>query len=203
MLLRPKNSRKGIAAVEMAVMAPVLVFLMLGLWEVGRYISMQNLLDNAAREGGRLGASGAYFSSNQLANAKGPLTLPAPSKNASCELQQRVLLYLQVSGLSTTGATVTVTNATKNWTCTYTAGNVPTPSGSPTYDPTAAAGQLDQLTVTVNLPYSNGSWLPRSWFISPSTVMAASATWNSMADVPLIVSTTIPTKPIQPTDPLP
>ena len=85
-------------------------------------------------------------------------------------------------------------------TYTYTAAGGITGSG---YDPTAAAAQLDRLTITVTLPYKNGSWSPLSWFISPSNVMTASTNWNSMVDVPLTVSTTIPTKPIQPTDPLP
>ena len=205
MLHRTQNPRRGIAATEMALLAPVVMTLMMGLWEVGRYIAMQDLLDNAAREGGRMGASGAYFSSNNQANASGPLVLPSPSTNTACELQKRVLLYLQVSGLATTNATVTVTNtgtttAPKNWAYIYTAAGAASGSG---YDPTAAAGQLDRLAVTVTLPYKNGAWSPLTWFVSQSAVMTATVNWNSMVDSPLTIDTTIPTKPLQPTDPLP
>ena len=208
MLYRPGKSRRGIAATEMAIMAPVVLTLLMGLWEVGRYIAMQNLLDNAAREGGRLGCSGSYFSSNNMYDSIVPhplIVLPAPSKNTACELQQKVLLYLQSAGVSTTGATVTVTNtgtagSSKNWTYTYTAGGTISGSG---YDPTGDANQLDQLGITVTLPYTNIAWSPLSWFVSQSATMTAKASWNSIVDIPLAVSTTIPTKPLLPSDPLP
>ena len=208
MLYRSGKSRRGIAATEMALMAPVVLTLLMGLWEVGRYIAMQNLLDNAAREGGRLGASGGYFSSNNM-NAStapnAPFTLPSPSKNTACEVQQKVLLYLQSAGVSTTSATVKITNtgttaSSKNWTYTYTASGTISGSG---YDPTASADQLDRLAIIVTVPYQNVAWSPLSWFISQSTTMTATSNWNSMADVPFVVSTTIPTKPLQPSDPLP
>ena len=203
MLHRTKHSRRGIAATEMALMAPVVLTLLMGLWEVGRYISIQNLMNNAAREAGRLGASGGFFSSNKLTAAvvpNNPLVLVPPSTNTACELQKKVLLSLQSAGVSTTGATVTITNVTRGWTYTYTAAGVISGSG---YDPTAAATQLDRLTVTVTVPYSNVAWSPLSYFIGQSSTITATSNWNSIVDVPLAVSTTIPTKPLLSTDPLP
>jgi Flp pilus assembly protein TadG len=208
MLYRPGKSRRGIAATEMAIMAPVVLTLLMGLWEVGRYIAMQNLLDNAAREGGRLGCSGSYFSSNNMNDSVAPhnlIVLASPSKNTACEMQQKVLLYLQSAGVSTTGATVTVANTgtgvkPKSWTYTYTTGGAISGTG---YDPTADADQLDQLGITVTVPYKNIAWSPLSWFVSQSTTMTAKASWNSMVDIPLTVSTSIPSKPLLPTDPLP
>ena len=207
MLLRPDKSRKGIAATELALLAPVILTLLMGLWEVGRYVAMQNLLDNAVREGGRIGSSGAYFSSNNMIDpaTSTTMTLATPSTNTSCELQKRVLLYLKASGVSTTNATVKVSNtgtttSAKTWNYTYSASGTITGSG---YDPAAAAGQLDRLAVTVTVPYANVDWSPLSYFIGQSTTMTATANWNSMVDVPLTVSTTIPSKPLLPTDPLP
>ena len=208
MLLRPGNIRKGIAATEMALMAPIVLTLLMGLWEVGRYLSMQNLLDNSAREGGRIGSSGSYFSSNKMIEPtapNGPMVLSAPSTNTACEMQKKVLLYLQSSGVSTTGATVAITNtgttaSPKNWTYTYTAAGGISGSG---YDPAAAASQLDRLSITVTVPYSNIAWSPVSWFVAQSATMTATASWVSMVDVPLTVTTTIPSKPLLPTDPLP
>ncbi len=203
MLHRTKHSRRGIAATEMALMAPVILTLLMGLWEVGRYISIQNLVDNAAREAGRLGASGGFFSSSNMTAAPvphNPLVLVPPSTNTACELQKKVLLSLQSAGVSTTGATVTITNVTQGWAYTYTAAAVISGSG---YDPTAAASQLDRLTVTVTVPYANVAWSPLSYFIGQSSTITATSNWNSIVDVPLAVSTTIPTKPLLSTDPLP
>lgn len=56
MLIRHRKravSRAGVAAVELAVVLPLLVFLLVGVWEVGRIIEVQQVLTNAAREGGR------------------------------------------------------------------------------------------------------------------------------------------------------
>jgi Flp pilus assembly protein TadG len=205
---RTRTVRRGIATVEFALLLPFLLVLVSGLWEVGRSIWLQNLLDNAAREGGRLSSSSAYFSSNNFNSATSPhaaFTLPPPSKNTACEIQKRVLLYLQNAGLTTTGATVTVANAgnstsPKSWSYTYTQGGTITGGG---YDPTAAAEQLDQMTVTVTLPYANGAWSPLSLFVSQSATITGKASWVSMADIPLTVSTTIPSKPLSSTDPLP
>jgi hypothetical protein len=131
--------------------------------------------------------------------------LPPPSNNGNCEVQKRVLLYLQNSGLSTTGATVTVTNNgtnsnPKSWSYSYNQSGAITGSG---YDPTAAANQLDQMIITVTLPYANVSWSPLSWFIDHSATLSANTSWCSIQDVPLSVDTTIPSKPLQPSDPLP
>ncbi len=190
----------------MALLAPVLLALLMGLWEVGRLVMIQNLLDNAAREGGRLAASGGYFASNNHNSPSGgTLTLNSPSTNADCEVQKRVLTYLQAAGISTTGATVKVANngsssKSKSWNYTYTQGGAISGSG---YDPAAAADQLDNLTITVTLPYSNVAWSPVSWFVDQGTTLSATSNWSSMNDLPLTVSTTIPSKPIQSTDPLP
>ena len=47
------RSRSGVAAVETAVVLPILVVLLLGLWDIGRMIEAQQVLSNAAREGAR------------------------------------------------------------------------------------------------------------------------------------------------------
>src|SRR5215213_441219 len=45
--------RKGVAAVEFAIVAPILVTIVLGMIQLGRAFEMQTLLDVAAREGAR------------------------------------------------------------------------------------------------------------------------------------------------------
>jgi hypothetical protein len=206
----------------MAVLAlPLLIFLV-GLWEVARYVMVQNLLDSAAREAARQAASGSYFSSGNHLSPVAPnptVTLPTPSSNGNYEVQQRALLYLQLAGVNTTGATITVANSgpsagtttvgtpvPKSWSSTWTQSGSAPSNGSGTwtgYDPSAVADQLDQITVTVTLPYKNINWSTLGWFISTSTTMTATVSWDSVRDYPLIVSTTIPSKPLQPSDPLP
>lgn len=50
--------RPGVAAVELAVILPVLALFIVGVWEVGRMVEVQQLLTNAAREGGRQASIG-------------------------------------------------------------------------------------------------------------------------------------------------
>ena len=61
MLMRRVNrfkNRRGAVAVEAAMTLPLLLTLMLGVWEVGRMIQVQQILVNAAREGARLAGGG-------------------------------------------------------------------------------------------------------------------------------------------------
>jgi Flp pilus assembly protein TadG len=52
--LRPNRSpRRGAAAVEMAVVTPLLFMLILGILEFGRMLMVQEVLVNGAREGAR------------------------------------------------------------------------------------------------------------------------------------------------------
>jgi hypothetical protein len=47
------NRRRGAAAVEMALCAPVLFILIFGMIDIGRALMVQHLLTNAARDGAR------------------------------------------------------------------------------------------------------------------------------------------------------
>lgn len=50
---RRKRGRKGAAVVEFAVVSPVLILLLLGIFESGRMVMVQQSLTTAAREGAR------------------------------------------------------------------------------------------------------------------------------------------------------
>jgi Flp pilus assembly protein TadG len=54
----PSMRRVGTAAVELAVCLPFLLVLVFGIWEVGRMVQAQQIIANAAREGGREIAAG-------------------------------------------------------------------------------------------------------------------------------------------------
>jgi len=48
-----QHSRRGVVAVEFAIVAPILCAIVFGMVKLGRAFEMQNLLDTAAREGAR------------------------------------------------------------------------------------------------------------------------------------------------------
>lgn len=82
--------------------------------------------------------------------------------------------YLERAGISTTGVTVGISNLTQ-----------------PSVTNPQLATQMDLIKVTVTLPSNNVRWIVLSGLIGSSTLTASSA-WNSMRDIPLTVSTTIP-----------
>ena len=84
-----RHKRSAVAAVEFAVILPVILTLLLGIWEVGRMIEIQQILHNAAREGGRQASTG------QLTNS---------------EVQDAVIDSLQTAGLPINNVVVTVKN---------------------------------------------------------------------------------------------
>lgn len=147
-------NRRGTAAVEFAVVAPLLVFMLIGLWEVGRIVEIQQLLVNAVREGGRQASTGV---------------------KTSDQVKQIVVNYLQQYGMtSVTTSDVTVTNLT-------TAANPPD-----------AATQLDQFRVSITISFDSYRWVVLKHVSNVST-LTASADWYSMEDIPITVSSTIPT----------
>jgi Flp pilus assembly protein TadG len=95
MKLRTLYSRRrpATAAVEFACLSPLLLTLLLGIWEVGRMTHVQQVLNNAAREGGRQAAAGT---------------------KSIAEVQQSVITYLNNAGINTTGVVVTLTNLTSS-----------------------------------------------------------------------------------------
>src|SRR5262245_37262153 len=86
------QARRGVAAVELAVILPILVLFIVGVWEVGRMVEVQQLLTNAAREGGRQASIGNVDTQG---------------------VKDAVKRYLKQNGLSTvTDSDITVTNLT-------------------------------------------------------------------------------------------
>jgi Flp pilus assembly protein TadG len=77
-----RTPRRGVAVVEFAAVVPLLLLLLLGLWEVGRLLQAKQILANAAREGGRQAATGL---------------------KSTAEVQQYVRNSIQRAGLNITG----------------------------------------------------------------------------------------------------
>jgi Flp pilus assembly protein TadG len=84
--------RTGVAAVELAfILTFIFVPVLFGVWEVGRLIQIQQVVDNSVREGARAASTGEY---------------------SNAQVQQVVLNYLTNSGVSTTNVAVTVADLT-------------------------------------------------------------------------------------------
>ena len=58
------SQRRGVAAVEFAVVLPLLLLLLVGIWELGRIIHVQLILNNATRDGARLAAQANIVASS-------------------------------------------------------------------------------------------------------------------------------------------
>jgi len=158
------RGRRGVVAVEAAVVMPVIVALMLGMWEVGRLAEMSRILKDAAREGARVAAGGTNNGTSvTVANVQ------AAARN-----------FLTAAGLPTAainGATISVTNLSSNsWT-----------------DPGNAL-PLDHFRVTVTIPpgaaYSSLQLIGTS--LTGITQLQESVDWLSANDTQVTVSTTLP-----------
>lgn len=121
-----RKKRRGAAAVEFAVVAPVFLLLVFGMIEYGRMVMVQQVITNASREGARVAV---------LDGSENP------------DVQSIVNQYL--SSGSITGATITVT---------------------PTNPEDANFGE--PVTVTVDIPFSQVSWLPSPMYLGETTLSA-------------------------------
>lgn len=89
--LFPPAARRGVAAVEFAIVASLLVPLLLGIWEVGRLVQVQQQTHNAVREAGRQASTGT---------------------RTAAQVEAAALSYLTRAGINTAGATVALVNLT-------------------------------------------------------------------------------------------
>src|SRR4051794_37643724 len=169
MRMRPGRRRGGVAAVEFAFTLPVLFTLMLGVWEVGRVIQVNQVLVNAAREGARIAAQG------QTINLTGAYTQISVS-TGSPNVQTTVLDYIKGAGVSnTTGATVAFQ---------FIDGDT---SKSQPYQ----GVKNQRFRVTVTLPYNNVRLTTLNML--NLTNLTAQVDWVCLADAPFTVNTTTPT----------
>jgi Flp pilus assembly protein TadG len=140
------EQRYGTAAVELAVVLPVVIILLVGLLEIGQTVQVSQILSNAAREGARKASTGM---------------------NTYADVQTTVSNYLTNAGITNqTGLTVTIYNVTQG-------------NSGPNFDPSTAI-YLDQLQITVTLPYANVQLAPLP--TPQATVLTAQAIWFSNQD---------------------
>lgn len=144
---------------------PLLLIMMLGVWEVGRMIQICQILDNAAREGARL-AAGGYVNGTAVTAA---------------QVQTEVQNYLTAAGLpsaAVSGSQITLTClASTPWTDPY------------------EAQPLDPFSVTVTIPagapFNSLRWNLLNQ-VTNVTQLTQTVYWQSANNSQVVVSTTIP-----------
>jgi Flp pilus assembly protein TadG len=119
--------RRGVAAVEFAFVAPVLILLVFGMIEFGRAVMVQQIITNASREGARLAVLDGTTAS---------------------DVRTKVGTYLTDASIK--GATVTINPSEPN-----------------------TAGYGAPVTVTVQVPFSQVSWLPSPMFLGGGRQLTA------------------------------
>lgn len=168
-LRKPQGDRSGAAAVELAFVAPVLVVILMGLWEVGRLIQLQQILSNSAREGARIAAQGLIINST---GSPTQIQVLAGDPNVKTTIYN----YLKQAGVNVAYSDVTVGFV-------YLTGDV---GNTEPYQ--AVKGQ--QFKVTVTIPLSSLRWSAVG-SITPAQ-MTTSVVWTSLVDDPFTLDPTIP-----------
>ncbi len=159
------NARRGVVAVEAAVVLPILLIMMLGIWEVGRIIQVQQILVNAGREGARI-AAGGYVQGTPVTKAM---------------VEKAARDYLQSAGLPNAA----VTGADIDLICMV----------SPPWNDPADAAPLDRFQVKVTIPAGAPFESLRWSFVSkitPTSQMEAIVDWVSLNNVEITIDTQLP-----------
>lgn len=180
---RPASRRGGTAAVEFAVCLPWIMFLLFGIWEVGRMVEVNQVMWGAVREGGRQCSLGTdnlpTITTNVLVylmNAEpNAFNLPAGTT---------ITLTKTVGGAN--DVTVVASRGGQE-VCTMVFQNMVHPAQN---DPTTAS-QNDKFLLSLSLPYHNIAWVNGSFFVGDPR-LSATVYWYSLIDTPIVVDPTLP-----------
>ena len=173
-----KPRRAGAAAVEFGICLPFLVTIMLGVWEVGRAVQVQQVVWNGAREAARDASMGQ---ANLQAVATNLLIYLQSAEPSAFNQGDSTSLIAPVITLPANTYGYTCWDNTANcelFTMTFTDDTNPTGVSDPT-----GMAQLDRYTITVSYPYSTVSWLPITQVMGMSR-LSVSVDWASLVDSP-------------------
>ena len=169
-----RTRRSAVAAVEFAVVLTLVLFpTLIGVWEVGRLVQVQQIVSNSAREGARL-------ASQAVTIAPDGTRTQIQVSNGTPNVQRVVYQYLVVNGLgSLTPADVTTTFQ-------FLSG---AQASNPSADPYQGA-KGDRFQITVTIPYSKVRWI-NFGLVNPSTVSFV-VNWTMLVDDPFTLDPSLP-----------
>jgi Flp pilus assembly protein TadG len=187
-----RTARRGVAAVELAFVTLVFVVPMLiGIWEVGRLVQVQQIVSNSAREGARVASQGFLINGTQ-----GTVTQVFASTGA-VNVQNTVYNYLYAAGLTNlqpSDVTVTFAFITPRTTNYIPFASDPPginwPIGSYPTDP-CYGDKGEMFTVSVSIPWSKVQWVNLG-LVNPTTVNFT-VTWQMLLDDQFTVNDQLPT----------
>lgn len=169
------SMRRGVAVVEFAVVLPFLLLLLIGIWELGRIIQVQMMLDNAARDGARLAAQA------NIVSETGAYT-QIHFDNGTPNIVSAIRANLTAAGLVNLDSLAIELQFVES----APGGATPGPTNADPY----AGVKNQRFRVRVTLPYANVRWTNLS-LINP-TNLTAETYWQCLVDDPFTVNTTLP-----------
>jgi Flp pilus assembly protein TadG len=164
--------RAGTASVEFAIVLVLLVPMLIGVWEIGRLVNIQQRVVNAAREGARQASTG---------------------EKTTAEVKQFVLDYLKVAGITKITKQASTADDVKAGGKVYVEVKVFNLTGQEVKNADARdALQNYRLQVTVTILFRDVELSPTNYFLEPDRTVTSTVHWICMKDVPLQVNQDIP-----------
>ncbi len=177
--------RDGTAAVECACCLPLLVLIMTGLWQVGRFTEVQQVMWNGAREAARDASLGQdnlqTVATNLLTYLQGAEQTAFGSGHSTSMIAPVVTLPANATGYTCWDNTANKELFTMSFT------DLTTPSVT---DPTGMT-QLDLYQIGVQVPYSSISWSPVTQIAGMSRLQVT-VVWTSLIDTPFEIAPDLP-----------
>ncbi len=208
---RPTRGRAGVATVEFAAaLSFVLAPMLLGLWEMGRAVHVQQVVSNAAREGARLAAQGRTLSYNGT-----PTEIKAsldPAANATARLPNvKATVYQSLVGAGLTGLgwndvevkfkyLAGTGPSGYDFTAEYEQRKAwealpspkgPAPASTPNDDPTLGT-KNQRFVVYVLIKFDDKVRWVNAGIVNPKYI-AYAVEWRNLVDDPFRINTAIPT----------
>jgi Flp pilus assembly protein TadG len=186
-----RPTRRGVAAIELAFVFLLFVIpLMLGIWEVGRLVQVQQIVSNSAREAARLSAQG--FTLDVSGN-----TIQVKTSTGPVNIQNTVYDYLYAAGLTNLQPSDVTVSFVFN--SSRTTNYIPFPAdpngtswpaGSYPTDP-CYGDKGEVFTINVSIPWSKVQWINMG-LVNPTTV-SFTVTWQMLLDDQFTVNDQLPT----------
>lgn len=186
-----RTSRRAVAALEFAIVVVALTPLLLGLWEIGRAIQVQQIVAEAARQGARLAAQGSTVNQSGSPTQIKITVAPASNSTRQPNVKAAVMQTLYGYGLrnlawgNDPSQTTDDVQVYFQFTDAGPSGTGPTGVQDPYL---GVKGQT--FTVNVIVKFSKVRWINLG-IVNPSEI-SYTVTWQMLVDDPFNVNPSMP-----------